>query len=174
MNAHAIMPDQNAGNSPDSFRAAMRHLAGAVSVITSGQGNDRNGMTATSVSSLSTEPASLIVCINRGCSLLPLLREHGTFGVNILAAGHREVADRFAGRCGVSGADRYAGADWIELVTGAPLLIDALAAIDCTVDSIIDWNTHALVIGRVEAVRLHGGPRALVYWRGGYVDLRND
>jgi flavin reductase (DIM6/NTAB) family NADH-FMN oxidoreductase RutF len=166
--------DRNAGNPADSFRAAMRHLAGGVSVITSGRGNDRNGLTATSVSSLSTEPASLIVCINRNCSMLPQLREQGTFGVNILAAGHRDVADRFAGRCGVSGAARFAGAEWIELVTGAPLLIDALAAIDCTVDSILDWNTHALVIGRVEAVRLHGGPQALVYWRGGYVDLHNE
>jgi len=155
----------------DSFRAAMRHLAGGVSIITSGRGADRAGLTATSVSSLSVEPASLIVCINRSSSMIPVLRASGSFGVNILAAGHRDLADRFAGRHGVSGAARYAGADWIELVTGAPLLADALAAIDCKVDSVIDWNTHALVIGRVEAVRLHDGPQALVYWRGAYVDL---
>jgi flavin reductase (DIM6/NTAB) family NADH-FMN oxidoreductase RutF len=173
MNAHANPPPDPSGASADSFRAAMRHLAGGVSVITSGKGDNRNGLTATSVSSLSAEPAALIVCINRNCSMLPLLRDLGVFGVNILAAGHRDIADRFAGRCGVGGADRYAGADWIELVTGAPLLVDALAAIDCTVDTIVDWNTHALVIGRVEAVRLHDGPEALVYWRGGYVDLRN-
>ncbi|ABD05713.1 Flavin reductase-like, FMN-binding [Rhodopseudomonas palustris HaA2] len=155
----------------DSFKAAMRHLAGGVSIVTSGQDDERNGITATSVSSLSAEPPALIACINRSCALLPVIRERGTFGVNILAAGHRDLADRFAGRHGVRGAERYADGDWIELVTGAPLLSDALAAIDCTVDSIIDWNSHALVIGRVEAVQLGGASQALVYWRGGYHDI---
>ncbi|MBI5132970.1 MAG: flavin reductase family protein [Rhodopseudomonas palustris] len=155
----------------DSFKAAMRQLAGGVSIVTSGQGEERNGITVTSVSSLSVEPPSLIVCINRSCSVLPVLRDHGAFGVNILAAGHRELADRFAGRHGVRGAERYDVGDWIELVTGAPLLVDAMAAIDCTVDSIMDWNSHALVIGRVEAVRLGDGPQALAYWRGDYRDI---
>ncbi|WP_322514433.1 flavin reductase family protein [Rhodopseudomonas palustris] len=155
----------------DGFKAAMRHLAGGVGIVTSGQGAERNGVTVTSVSSLSVEPPSLIVCINRSCSIMPVLRDQGTFGVNILAAGHRELADRFAGRHGVRGAERYDSGDWIELVTGAPLLSDALAAIDCTVDSIIDWNSHALVIGRVDAVQLGDGAQALVYWRGGYLDI---
>ncbi|MBB1091575.1 flavin reductase family protein [Rhodopseudomonas palustris] len=154
-----------------TFKAAMRHLAGGVSIVSSGQGDDRNGLTVTSVSSLSAEPPSLIVCINRDCSILPVLRDQGNFGVNILGGGHRELADRFAGRHGIRGAQRYDSGDWIELVTGAPLLADALAAIDCTVDSIIDWNSHALVIGRVEAVHFHDGPQALVYWRGGYLDV---
>jgi flavin reductase (DIM6/NTAB) family NADH-FMN oxidoreductase RutF len=149
----------------------MRQLAGGVSIITSGQGDARNGLTATSVSSLSVEPAALVVSIHRDASLMPVLRQTGVFGVNILAARHRAIADRFAGRGGHKGNERYHGADWIELVTGAPLLADALAAIDCTVDTIVDWNTHALVIGRVEAVRLGGNDPALVYWRGGYVEL---
>jgi flavin reductase (DIM6/NTAB) family NADH-FMN oxidoreductase RutF len=155
----------------ESFKSAMRHLAGGVAIITSGQGEARNGLTATSVSSLSIEPAALVVSIHRTSSLMPVLRENMAFGVNILAARHRDVADRFAGRGGHKGVERYQGSDWIELVTGAPLLADALAAIDCTVDTIVDWNTHAVVIGRVEAVRLGGDARALVYWRGGYVDL---
>lgn len=174
MHADAAVPDCETVASAESFRSAMRHLAGGVSIVTSGRGDERSGLTATSVSSLSMEPPSLIVCVNRSSSMISVLRDRRSFGVNILAAHHREVADRFAGRHGVSGADRFAGSDWIELVTGAPLLADALAAVDCTVDSIVDWNTHALVIGRVEAVRLHGGPQALAYWRGGYVDVRRE
>jgi flavin reductase (DIM6/NTAB) family NADH-FMN oxidoreductase RutF len=42
------------------FRSAMRHLASGVSVITTGQGEHRSGLTATSVSSLSMEPPSLV------------------------------------------------------------------------------------------------------------------
>ncbi|MFX6861586.1 flavin reductase family protein, partial [Acinetobacter baumannii] len=59
--------------SADNFRSAMRSLAGGVSVITAGRGNDLSGMTVTSVSSLSVEPATLIVSINRKASSWPLL-----------------------------------------------------------------------------------------------------
>ncbi len=166
----AVANDEKAGVSAENFKSAMRHLAGGVSVITSGRGADRNGFTATSVSSLSADPAALIVCVNRNCSIIPTLRRSLAFGVNILGAGHRGVADRFAGRCDVSGADRFDGADWLEMMTGVPLMADALAAMDCTLDSIVDWQTHSLVIGRVEAVQVVGGPQALLYWRGQYIE----
>lgn len=103
--------------------------------------------------------------------MLPVLREHGAFGVNILAGGHREVADRFAGRRGLHGPQRYVGAEWMTLVSGASLLVDSLAAIDCSVEDITEWHSHAVVIGRVEGVHLQGGPQALVHWRGGYIDV---
>jgi flavin reductase (DIM6/NTAB) family NADH-FMN oxidoreductase RutF len=172
MNAHpSASIDRVAAGPTEGFRQAMRHLAGGVSIVTTGRGAERNGLTATSVSSLSMQPAALLVCINRECSVLPVLRDHGAFGINILGGVHRDLADRFAGRHGVRGAERFSGADWIELVTGAPLLADALAAVDCMVDSIMEWHSHALVIGRVAAVHLGGGPQALVYWRGGYSDV---
>ena len=72
--------------SSGDFRSAMRHLAGGVSVITVGLAKDITGMTVTSVSSLSVDPPTLIVSINRESSSWPLLKRHGTFGVNILAA----------------------------------------------------------------------------------------
>jgi flavin reductase (DIM6/NTAB) family NADH-FMN oxidoreductase RutF len=155
----------------EDFRSAMRHLASGVSVITTGQGEQRTGMTATSVSSLSMEPPSLIVCIDRTSTTLRAMRENRTFGVNFLTSRHRDVANRFAGRDGISGAARYHGSEWITLVTGAPLLADALAAIDCTIDTIMEWSTHAVVVGRVEAIHQPGGAHALVHWRRGYLDL---
>jgi flavin reductase (DIM6/NTAB) family NADH-FMN oxidoreductase RutF len=174
MNAHdpAVSrqaPDSEAGA---GFRSAMRHLASGVSVITTGQREARVGLTATSVSSLSMEPPSLLVCINRASATLRAMRETNVFGVNFLAAGHRDVADRFAGRGNLSGAARFLDNQWITLVTGAPLLADALAAIDCTIDSIMEWSTHAVVIGRVEAVHQPGGAQALVHWRCAYRELR--
>jgi flavin reductase (DIM6/NTAB) family NADH-FMN oxidoreductase RutF len=173
MNAHdpAISrqaPDDDAGA---GFRSAMRHLASGVSLITTGRGEARTGLTATSVSSLSMEPPSLLVCINRASATLRAMRETKMFGVSFLAAGHRDVADRFAGRGNLSGAARFQGSEWITLVTGAPLLVDALAAIDCTIDTIMEWSTHAVVIGRVEAVHQPGGAQALVHWRRAYREL---
>ncbi len=70
--------------SAENFRNAMRPLAGGVSMITVRRGNGLSGMTVTSVSSLSVEPATLIVSVNRQTSSWPLLQKHGVFGVSIL------------------------------------------------------------------------------------------
>jgi flavin reductase (DIM6/NTAB) family NADH-FMN oxidoreductase RutF len=153
---------------PEAFRAAMRHLAGAVSVITVGQGDDRSGLTATSVLSLALTPPTVLVCVNREASSWPLLARYGHFGINVLAASQQAIADRFAGRGGSTGTERYRNADWVRLETGAPILADALVAIDCELEELIDRHSHSIVLGRVKAVRVSETSDALLYWRGGY------
>jgi flavin reductase (DIM6/NTAB) family NADH-FMN oxidoreductase RutF len=173
MNIFAKEPVGAPVESPrDEFRIAMRELAGAVSVISCGEGERRTGFTATSVSSFSLDPPTLILCVNRASSSWPVLREADSFGVNVLSASHRELAHRFAGRGGAEGPQRYEGAgQWVTLATSAPLLADALAAFDCRTEEIIERHSHAIVIGRIEAVRRRGGGGALVYWRGDYDQL---
>jgi flavin reductase (DIM6/NTAB) family NADH-FMN oxidoreductase RutF len=149
----------------------MRELAAAVSVISYGEGDRRAGFTATSVASLSLEPPTLIVCAHRSSSSWPTLREARSFGVNILSASHRDLADRFAGQTAAEGSAGYEGGHWITLRSGAPHLSDALASFDCSVEEVIERESHAIVIGRVEAVRRRGGCGALVYWRGYYDQL---
>lgn len=163
----AARPDPSA----DEFRVAMRELAGAVSVISCGEGERRTGFTATSVTSLCLEPPTLIVCVNRSSSSWPVLRDSRRFGVNILSASHRDVAHRFAGASGAEGPARYDAGDWITRSSRAPLLRDALAAFECRVEDTIERGSHAILIGRVEAVRRGEGGGALVYWRGGYDQL---
>jgi flavin reductase (DIM6/NTAB) family NADH-FMN oxidoreductase RutF len=156
------------------FRGAMRHLIGAVSVITVGRGNDVTGMTVTSMSSLSVDPPSLLVSVNRSASSWPVLKTHGFFGVNVLAAGQRDIAERFSGKGGLKGAERFAGADWTVRGAGAPLLVGALAAIDCEVEEIIERHSHGIVIGRVRDVQLAPGGSALAYWHGEYRAVERD
>lgn len=155
----------------EDFRGAMRDLAGGVSVVTVGRGNEISGMTVTSVSSLSVEPATLIVSINRQASSWPLLKKHGVFGVNVLSIDHQSVAERFSGAGGLNGAERFAGAEWINLVSGVPLLSGALAAFDCAVEDVVERHSHAIVIGRVLDLRVSSGSPALVYWQRQYVEL---
>ena len=156
------------------FRGAMRHLTGGVSVITAGRGKDVTGMTVTSVTSLSLEPPTLVVSINRDASSFPLIRRHGAFGVNILNADQLDVAERFAGKGGLKGADRFAGADWVTATTGVPLLAGALAALDCEVEEIIERHSHGIVIGRVRDVRASSRHAALAYWHGQYVAIDHE
>ena len=162
-------------NSTD-FRGAMRQLTGGVSVITAGHGSDISGMTVTSVSSLSVDPPTLIVGINRSASSWPLLKRYGVFGVNILASDQIDIAERFTGRGGLKGAARFADAEWTTRASGVPLLVGALAAIDCAVDDIIERHSHAIVIGRALGMQLSRRTAALGYWQGQYVaiDLSED
>lgn len=168
--AHDIEQDTASAD----FRAAMRRLAGGVSVITVGQGNDITGMTVTSVSSLSVDPPTLIVCINRDSSSWPILVRHRVFGVNILNAQQIEIAERFSGKGGVKGVERFAGAQWTPRSSGVPLLVDALASIDCEVEDIIDRHSHGIVIGRVLDTRTSSDKGALGYWKGQYVAIDQD
>jgi len=160
--------------SSGEFRGAMRHLTGGVSVITVGQGEDITGMTVTSVSSLSVDPPTLIVSVNREASSWPLLKRHGFFGVNILTSDQLDVAERFSGKDGLKGAARFAGARWFTRASGVPLLVGALAAIDCEVEDVVERHSHAIVIGRVLDMQTSSRGGALAYWQGQYVAIDQD
>ena len=156
------------------FRSAMRQLTGGVSVITAGRGRGISGMTVTSVSSLSVDPPALIVSINRESSSWPLVKRYGFFGVNILTSDQIDIAERFTGKGGLKGADRFAGARWTTRASGVPLLVGALAAIDCEVEDIVERHSHAIVIGRVLDVAVSARTAALAYWQGRYVAIDQD
>ena len=156
------------------FRNAMRQLTGGVSVVTAGRGRDISGMTVTSVSSLSVDPPALIVSINRESSSWPLVKRYGFFGVNILTSDQLDIAERFTGKGGLKGVDRFAGARWLTRASGVPLLADALAAIDCEVEDIIERHSHAIIIGRVLDVTVSPRTAALAYWQGQYVAIDRD
>jgi 3-hydroxy-9,10-secoandrosta-1,3,5(10)-triene-9,17-dione monooxygenase reductase component len=164
--------DVNAQDFGLSLRDVMRCLVGGVSVITAGVGDDRTGLTATSVTSLSVEPPTMLFCVNRNASAWPVIRRHRHFCVNILAERHRAVADRFAGRGGAKGVERYAGARWVTLATGALALEDALAAIDCEVEETIERHSHAIVIGAAKTLRVGDGD-ALAHQHGRYGTYRS-
>ena len=154
-----------------NFRLAMREFATGVAIVAAGEGEARNGCTATAVTSLSIAPPSLIVCLNRRTTTLTTIRAAGAFSVNFLAAEHKELAERFAGMSGANGAARFEGGEWEPLVTGAPVLAGALAALDCRVDEILERYTHAIVIGAVVGVRLTTSPAALLHWRSQFESL---
>jgi flavin reductase (DIM6/NTAB) family NADH-FMN oxidoreductase RutF len=160
--------------SSGDFRSAMRQLTGGVSVITAGRGRDISGMTVTSVSSLSVDPPALIVSVNRAASSFPLLKRYGFFGVNILTSDQLDIAERFTGKDGLKGAERFAGAEWTMRASGVPLLVGALAAIDCEVEEIIERHSHGIVIGRVREVLLAPAGSALAYWHGDYLAIDRD
>ncbi|ANG97419.1 flavin reductase [Brucella pseudogrignonensis] len=153
--------------SPGELKAAMRQLAGGVSVVTAGFDEGRTGATVTSATALSVDPPTIIVNINRGSSVWPVISRHNHFCVNILSAGQQAIADRFAGKDGVKGAARYEGAAWYALESGALALHGALASVDCAVEDVIERHTHAIIIGRALKI-VTGGGEPLLHHGGGY------
>ena len=152
------------------FRTAFRRLVGGVAVITTGMGATRTGLTATSVSSFSAETPSLTFNLAQNSSTWRVLATERRFGVAFLAAEQRSVAERFSGVGGVQGGERYAGAEWTVAATGAPLLVGALAALDCELDEAIERHGHVVVIGRIRAALIGTSAvdPALIYAHGGY------
>jgi flavin reductase (DIM6/NTAB) family NADH-FMN oxidoreductase RutF len=88
--------------------------------------------------------------------------------VSILAAHHEALAARFGGSGGLKGEARFAGECWHPLATGASLLCDALAVVDCELEELIERHSHAIAIGHVVATQARGVGEALLYWRGDY------
>lgn len=146
----------------------MRELASTVSIVTAGQGNQRRGLTVTSLCSLSVEPPSLVVCVNKASEGHRAILQSGSFCVNVASAEHRIISDCFAGRTQQHGLERFADGDWTVLVTGSPVLADAIAVLDCDVIDRLDHSTHTLFVGGVRAVRSDSNRSALVYRAGDY------
>jgi flavin reductase (DIM6/NTAB) family NADH-FMN oxidoreductase RutF len=104
----------------------------------------------------------------------PLLVRHGTLGVNILTADQLDIVERFTGKGGLKGADRFTGAAWTTGSSGVPLLVGALAAADCEVGSIIERHSHGIAIRRVLDLIVSSRTAALAYWQGQYVAIDKD
>ncbi|WEK03725.1 MAG: flavin reductase family protein [Candidatus Devosia phytovorans] len=155
----------------DAFKNSMRNLAASVAVVTVRAGDDAAGFTATSIISLSMDPPTLLVSINRTSSCWPLVQRSGRFAVNILSSAHREVADTFAGRRGLSGNDRYVDPRWQRDASQIPRLVDALAVIECDLEEVLPRYSHAILIGRVLNASCSNSSRPLVYWQGEYNGL---
>ena len=156
------------------FRQAMRHCAGAVALVTVGRETGRRtGLTVTAACSLSDDPPSLLVCVNRKASAHPRIREERSFAVNFLGEQHLALALTFSGQKGVDGDERFAFGDWTKLATGTPVLQDAVAAFDCDLGEVIETGTHAVFVGTVRAATCDAVVSPLVYLRSAFHGIRS-
>ena len=146
-----------------AFREAMSRLGAAVHVITTDGPSGKTGFTATAVCSVSDAPPTLLVCLNRGATSMPILRGNGVFCVNTLRAGDEIVADTFAGRTKVAREARFETGEWNPLATGSPVLMSAVIACDCRVIEIKSVASHDIYFGMVEAIHQGAPGPALVY-----------
>ncbi|MBO6538301.1 MAG: flavin reductase family protein [Rhizobiaceae bacterium] len=150
------------------FKQAMRYLAGAVTIVTTGSGAERRGLTATAVCSLSADPPRVIACINRNGTTYEMISKSRKLGINILSAGHQSLAMRFAGMKDIGDVDRFDEGRWRTLTTGAPILDDALTAFDCTLNVAIDVGSHAIIVAEIVDIKNNSGGEPLLYMESAF------
>jgi flavin reductase (DIM6/NTAB) family NADH-FMN oxidoreductase RutF len=148
------------------YAEALRCLPRAVSVVTFKRGADRFGVTATSLTSLSVEPPTVLISFDGAAGASPA--PEGAFGVSVLAASHAELADRFGHGAPVEAEPDDSEGSWVAAASGVVLRSDALAAFECESEEVIERHGRAIVIGRIRNVFRIGGSGALVYWRGAF------
>lgn len=140
-----------------AFRAAMARFPGAVTIVTTGRAEGRRGITATAVCSVTADPPSLLVCLNRKTGTCAAVASSGRFAVNLLPGDGGPLALAFAGATGATGADKFALGDWKDDPFGLPRLTSAIASFSCEVSEQVDAGTHTLFIGQVVAVTTAAG-----------------
>jgi flavin reductase (DIM6/NTAB) family NADH-FMN oxidoreductase RutF len=150
------------------FRDAMRRLAATVTIITTSEGKNWHGMTATAVTSVSADPPALLVCVNQSASLHEPLLGSGRFCVNLLRACHTDLCGVFSGQR--DGAERFAVGQWLADESGLPYLADAQASLLCTVELKLPYATHTVFIGRVDTVRIFDEVKPLIYQDGRFAN----
>ncbi len=147
------------------FRRAMRRVAATVNVITVCVDGRPMGITATAMSSLSADPPSLLVCINRAASLHAPMEDVDHFCVNVLHRDQQEVAELFADR----DRRRLGFADgWAMHPDGPPRLHDAQVSFLCRRIDLHQFGTHSIFIGVVEEIAMRDSVDPLIYIDGRY------
>lgn len=154
---------------PEQFKLGMRSLAGAVNIITSMHAGHRYGMTATAVCSVSAEPPTVLVCVNRRAKTHGAIEKSGAFCVNVLRAEHSELSIAFSGA--QTGEMRFGMASWSQLATGSPVLSDSLVSLDCRVVNKLTHGTHTVFLGSVERILIGKRGRPLLYADGKHARL---
>lgn len=159
----------------DQFKQGMRLLAGGVTIVTTGAGQDVAGLTATAVCSLTAAPPRLLVCLNTAGVSFDLLRKYGRFCVNIVGTSDEDIAKTFAGILAAPATGKFGLGQWTTDDGKSPRLTSAMAAFECSVHSLTLLSTHCLTVGDVTDVHIRSSPDGpLLYHEGRFGKLAID
>lgn len=155
----------------ERFRHALRRHASGVTVVASiAEDGTPRGIVMTAVMSLSFDPPSMLIAINRSASLLPAVEHSGRFSINVLDSDSKDWCHAFA-TSDVS--ERFAPDDWMLDEKGTPVFRKALASMVCEVDQAEAFGSHMVVRGLVRSTSFRQDTNGLIYLDGRYACTRN-
>jgi flavin reductase (DIM6/NTAB) family NADH-FMN oxidoreductase RutF len=134
----------------NDLRAAMSRLVTGVVIATARTAEGPVGMTINSFTSITLEPATVLICLNTRNRGYDAVLESGSYAVNILGGSHARIATLFA-TPGLSQEERFRLVQSSSMVTGSPIITGAAAWMDCRVNDVQHVGTHGLFFGEVVA-----------------------
>jgi|SRR5579862_4174308 len=150
-----------------AFKEAMRRVPTGVAVVTSSKDGEPRGITVNAFASVSTDPPTLLICINRAARSYLYIAESKTFCLNVLDGDQRHLAERFAGKVRER---QFEGVEYDAGATGAPVLRGTIAHFDCRVVEEHHAASHSIFIGHVVSCSARPGS-PLGYFDGGFHDF---
>lgn len=144
-----------------AYRDAMASMGATACLVTAQFGEERSGRTVTSVFSLSVEPPTILVSIDRESVLADVIAKARGFAFAALATGQQDIAEGFAGR--LDPRDRFERGRWSPWKSGHPRLAGALIAMDCELVGTLSTPTHALFAGAVVDVKAEADRDPLIW-----------
>lgn len=149
-----------------NFLLAMRNVANSVTVVTTDGSGGKQGATVSSFCSVSADPPTLLVCLNKESRVHEAVLTNKTFCVNVLPAGFENLAQRFAGFHDKEQPDRFAGIELETAEFGLAVFPGATAFL-CDTQQAVASGSHTVFIGEVKAI--HNGKKdPLIYLNGRY------
>jgi flavin reductase (DIM6/NTAB) family NADH-FMN oxidoreductase RutF len=151
------------------FWQAVSQRATGSTIVTAKSAGGPAGLLGLSATHVCAEPPTMLVAVDKRTAALQTIIDAKHFAINYLPRGAAELADIFGGKTALKGADRFNGSTWRVLATGAPVLENAVGAIDCELVETIERYGVMLVLGKVVATSADPKAQPLVHFRGGYL-----
>jgi 3-hydroxy-9,10-secoandrosta-1,3,5(10)-triene-9,17-dione monooxygenase reductase component len=151
-------------NGESTFRETLARFATGVTFVTAEIDGAPVGMVANAFTSVSLAPPLVAFCPSRSSTTWPRIEQAARFGVNVLAHHHAE----FCRSAAVPGAERFADLEFESSLDGPPVLADALAFLDCTLETVYPAGDHWIALGRVSRLWISEERRPLIFYASGY------
>jgi flavin reductase (DIM6/NTAB) family NADH-FMN oxidoreductase RutF len=147
------------------FRTVLGHFPTGVTVVTAAGAGRPVGVAIGSFVSISLDPPLVGFFLGTGSGSWQPMEESGHFCVNVLSQDQQEL-------CGImaSGSEaKFEGLEWVPAPhTGAPILPDVHAVIDCTLEKVVEIGDHNLIVGRVRHLEVRRDAAPMVFYKGSY------
>ncbi|HEY9603233.1 MAG TPA: diflavin flavoprotein [Allocoleopsis sp.] len=133
---------------------ALGRISGGLYIITAKKGDIKSAMLASWVSQASFQPLGLTIAVAKDRAIESLMHVGDRFVLNVLEEGSYQALMKHFLKRFPPGADRFAGVKTQDAENGSPILIDALAYMECHVASRMELSDHWIVYATVDAGRV--------------------
>ena len=157
---------------PESLKKTMRTWVSGITIVTTQDDARRAGVTASSFTSISVEPPLILISLQSFSETFKLLEQTHVFAVSVLAQNQEHLSAQFAGYTKLpDGADKFHDVELMTVKTGCPILVGAIAWLDCHLAAIYEAGDSRIVVGEVVATGQHDGILPLAYHNRAYFNL---